>query len=138
MGRIKKQSINDGNLKILEIQQNAQVFEYPVFSFKQMRNGKYHIDKCEQKEKSSLALKMSKIGQCTWQELRLMSRHKLGFEKISKRAITGDSINFLSEDVNLIAFRFFGKAPMVGYKCSNGAFHILWLDRDFTLYKHSK
>lgn len=136
MSRIKRQRKNSTKIKAPEAQQNAQVFDYPVFSFKQMRNGKYHIDKCEKEEKASLALKMSKIGQLTWQELRFADKHGLGFEKISKNTIKKDSVYFLTDDISLIAFRFCGKAPMVGYKCSNGAFHILWLDRDNTLYDH--
>ena len=42
----------------------------------------------------------------------------------------------LTEDVQrLIAFRFAGNAPMVGYRVQ-AIFYILWLDRDFTLYDH--
>jgi hypothetical protein len=35
-----------------------------------------------------------------------------------------------------IAFRCFGKAPMVGYRVQ-AVFYLLWLDRHFTLYEHS-
>jgi hypothetical protein len=42
----------------------------------------------------------------------------------------------LTEDVQrLIAFRFAGNRPMVGYRVQ-AIFYLLWLDRDFTLYDH--
>jgi hypothetical protein len=43
----------------------------------------------------------------------------------------------VTEDVQrFIAFRFFGKAPMVGYRVQ-AIFYLLWLDCSFTLYEHS-
>ncbi|MEG4867017.1 MULTISPECIES: hypothetical protein [Microcoleaceae] len=39
----------------------------------------------------------------------------------------------LQDDVNFIAFRFGGMAPMVGYR-DGAVLYIIWLDRDFTLY----
>ena len=42
----------------------------------------------------------------------------------------------ITGEVNLLAFRFFGRRPMVGYR-NRTTFHVLWLDRDFTLYSHA-
>lgn len=39
----------------------------------------------------------------------------------------------ITPDVTLIAFRFWGKAPMVGFR-DGRTFHIVWLDVDFSLY----
>jgi len=133
---IKKQNRNSGKIKTTEVTPQVKAFDRPVFSFFNMRNGKYHIDTCDDEQKSSLALKLSKIGQLTWQELKTSPKHGLGYEFIDKSSINGDNVNGLSDDVKLIAFRFWAKAPMVGYRCSNGAFHILWLDKDFSLYNH--
>jgi hypothetical protein len=41
----------------------------------------------------------------------------------------------VTEEVNLIAFRFDGKKPMVGYR-DGVTFYVLFLDRSFTLYDH--
>ncbi len=41
----------------------------------------------------------------------------------------------VTEEVNLIAFRFCGKAPVVGFRARR-IFHVLWLDRAFKLYDH--
>ncbi|HIP47670.1 MAG TPA: hypothetical protein EYG92_01710 [Lutibacter sp.] len=134
---IKKQSRNSNQIKTTEVAPQVKAFEKPVFSFFNMRNGKYHIDTCSQEQRSSLALKLSKIGQLSWQDLKTKAtKSGLGYEFIDKKAIKGDSVDHLSEDIKLMAFRFWTQAPMVGYRCSNGAFHILWLDKDFTLYNH--
>lgn len=135
--KLKKQKKNQTGIKLSESSYQVKVFEKPVFSFFHMRNGNFHIDTCNEEQKASLALKLSKIGQLSWQELKTSQRHGLGYEAITRSSIVGDSTSNLSEDIKLIAFRFWKKAPMVGYRCSSGAFHIVWLDKDFSLYKHS-
>jgi hypothetical protein len=58
-----------------------------------------------------------------------------GYERISRDAIRSGIPAHLKEDVNFIAFRFCGKAPMVGYRDEN-IFHVVWIDRAFSLYDH--
>jgi hypothetical protein len=101
-----------------------------------MQSGEYDIEKCNQEQKASLALKLSKIGALSCQELHQAPKHGLGYEKMPRDSIRSVTPS-LPEGVVLIAFRFWRKAPMVGYRCPRGAFHILWLDRDFSLYNHS-
>jgi hypothetical protein len=60
----------------------------------------------------------------------------LGYEKIAKKSIRATIPTHIKDDVVFIAFRFYGKAPMVGYR-EDVVFHLLWIDRDFTLYQHS-
>ena len=60
----------------------------------------------------------------TWQEIINVPRHGLGHEIIPN-----------DESVNILAFRFSGQKPMVGYRQEN-VFYIIWLDRNFTLYDH--
>lgn len=59
----------------------------------------------------------------------------MGFEKIEPSQVRQSLPSSVTEDVNLIAFRFSGKAPMVGYR-DGQVFHVLWLDHDFSLYDH--
>lgn len=131
---IKKQRLKSNKIKTVNASSEALIFERPVFAFFTMRKN-YHIDKCNNEEKSALALKLSKIGQLTWQELNNSSKHGLGYESIKENSIIGDSTEHLPKGVKLIAFRFYAKAPIVGYRL-NGVFHIVWLDRNFKLYKH--
>lgn len=68
-------------------------------------------------------------------ELRLANKHGSGCEKIDTKAILAAKPTHLAEDITYLAFRFYGKAPMVGYR-DGRTFHILWLDREFKVYKH--
>lgn len=108
----------------------------PIFSFHQIGRH-YCLDLCQTEEKVALIDTIHKLSQSTWQELRNANRHGLGTEKIEHSSITGCAVpNFiLLQNIPLLAFRFHGKKPMVGYR-ENQIFHILWLDRDFTLYDH--
>ncbi|MDR1451208.1 MAG: hypothetical protein LBI57_02560 [Helicobacteraceae bacterium] len=122
------------NVNTATVKRVSTLFQYPVFSFKEIKRG-YGVDECNKDAKASLALKLSKIGSLAWIELQQADRHGLGCEKIAKSAIKAET-NFIPSDALLIAFRFYGKAPMIGYRCNLGVFHIVWLDRDLTLYKH--
>ena len=72
----------------------------------------------------------------TWAQLRQSPRDKLGYEKISRDSIRGGIPNVVTEDVDIIAFRFCDKAPMVGFRAQDGTFFIVWFDRRFRLYPH--
>ena len=106
----------------------------PVFSLQYVQPS-YCISKCTKDEKSSLVDKMHRLSNLTWAELKQAGRHQLGFEKIARDSIKSAIPNHLTPDVDLIAFRFDGMKPMVGYR-REATFFILWLDRDFTLYDH--
>jgi hypothetical protein len=94
------------------------------------------LDKCTNEEKRKFIEQVVKISSMSWEQLQLAPRHGLGSEKIFpgsiKSAIPGD----LRDEVNmLLAFRFDGKKPFVGFR--NGfIFHVFFIDRDFTLYNH--
>lgn len=65
----------------------------------------------------------------------MSDKHGCGHEKIDRDAINATIPAFVTEDTNLLAFRFFGKAPFVGFR-KDEVFYILWIDRSFDLYKH--
>ena len=75
------------------------------------------------------------MSQLTWNEIRSAHRHGLGGEKIDRTAIKRPIPSHVTEDVTFLAYRFSGMKPMVGYRLKE-MFHIIWLDRDFTLYDH--
>lgn len=109
---------------------------FPSFSLRYVRKG-YCVSDCQKDDKAAFADAVRKITQCSWQELYSKDRHALGFEKISRDSIKGDSIpNVITPDVQLLAFRFSGKKPMVGFRGRDNVFYVLWLDRAFRLYKH--
>ena len=107
-----------------------------MFSF-QFLNSKYCISCCSLQDKAALADQLRMLGSKTWAELRQAPRHGIGYEKIARNAIRASFPDHLrkDEDVTFLAFRFSGKKPMVGYR-DREVFHIVWLDRDFSLYDH--
>lgn len=72
----------------------------------------------------------------TWNELIQAHRHGMGQETIPAFRIKRPMPRHITDDVTMIAFRFSGLKTMVGYR-QDGTFHIVWFDRDFSLYTHS-
>ena len=83
-------------------------------------------------------MKIKAQAQGTWRVLQHSDRHGSGCEKIRLNSLKSElpvSISSM-EDVNfLLAFRFDGLKPFVGHR-NRFIFHVLYIDRDFTLYKH--
>jgi hypothetical protein len=106
----------------------------PIFSLFYLRKD-YCLSACTKDEKAAFADTLHKLSQITWNEISSSSRHGAGYERISRDSIRSGIPAHLKEDVNFIAFRFCGKAPMVGYRDEN-IFHVIWIDRAFSLYDH--
>jgi hypothetical protein len=106
----------------------------PIFSFHLLQKG-YCITDCEKEEKASLADCLRKLSNFCWLELKNDKRHGLGCEKMDRCRIKASIPETLPKNITFLVFRFHGKAPMVGYR-EDKVFHILWLDRNFSLYDH--
>lgn len=105
----------------------------PLFSLTHIQAA-YCLSKCTREEKAALADKMHLLCTLTWREIFNSPRHANGFESLPNTAFNHVPEKF--KDEKIIAFRFDGKKPMVGFR-KREVFYILWLDRDFTLYRHS-
>ena len=75
------------------------------------------------------------MSRMTWNQLRSAPHLGMGCEKIEQNEIKRPIPAYITKDVTLLAFRFHAKKPMVGYRVRE-MFHIIWFDRDFTLYDH--
>lgn len=107
----------------------------PVFCLAQMRSG-HSVSDCNQEHQAAFAVALYERAKMTWLDITLASRHGLGIEKIARSSFRVAIPPEITPDVEFISMRFHGTAPMVGYR--NGrTFHILWLDADFTVYRHS-
>ncbi|MEB3162346.1 MAG: hypothetical protein VKK80_03880 [Prochlorothrix sp.] len=106
----------------------------PLFSL-QFLNQEYGLSACTQEEKAAFADTLYHLSQLSWTEIISAPRHGLGCEKIKRNSIRSAIPAHITEEVNFIAFRFYGKAPIVGYREGN-IFHLIWLDRNFKLYDH--
>lgn len=107
-----------------------------AFSFLYMPNGKYSIDSIKDNKFLALILKrLKKLSNMTWKELKLSNRHASGYETIDKKSINGNIPQSITDDTPIIVFRGQGIHPIAGYR-SGKTFHVLFIDRDLTLYKH--
>ena len=98
--------------------------------------GDYCLTHCTKDEKAAFAERLHELGRMTWQEIQQAGRHGQGTEIIARHAFGDRQFPAeVTDDVNILALRFSGRKPMVGYRRGR-VFVILFLDRDFTLYKH--
>ncbi len=107
----------------------------PTFSLEYLQ-GDYCLSKCDKENKAAFADTLHKLSQLTWSQIKSSSRHGAGTEKIKQDAIKTSLPPHVTPEVTLLAFRYMARAPMVGYRDGH-TFNVLFLDRDFTLYKHS-
>lgn len=135
-GKIKQRDRDNSDKIGLSPEDNAKLVDSspPVFSLRYLQRG-YCVDCCERDEKAALIDKIFRLSNMSWAQIRQAPRHGLGYEKIARTSINTAIPAHITPDVDLIAFRFCGIAPMVGYKLG-GTFYIVWLDRSFTVYDH--
>ena len=106
----------------------------PLFSLSKIQKS-YCLSACKKDEKAAFADQLHHLSRFTWSQIQSSPKLGAGHEKIARDSIKASIPSFVTEDVNFLAFRFMGKAPMVGYR-QGEVFFILWIDRDFTLYQH--
>lgn len=109
---------------------------HPKFSLKYLpKQRKFCLDSCDKKQKAQFADQLYRLSHLTWQAINNAPRHGLGFEKISRSSMKIPIPDHITPETNIIAFRCFGKAPMIGYKIE-ATFYIVWLDPSFEAYSH--
>ena len=134
--RIKKPPTTQGaRIRAPQSTSQSSNDKRPIFSLEYLDRAEYSLAHCTQREKAALAETLDKLSQLPWLELIRTHRHGMGCEKIPQHQIRAAIPPTVTDDVNLLAFRFYAKAPMVGYRVHE-IFYILWLDRGFTLYDH--
>jgi hypothetical protein len=106
----------------------------PVFCLRYLASP-FCVTDCERQEQAAFSVTLRRLSAMTWSQIRNSPRHGLGSEKIGRASIKAPIPRGITDDVDFIAIRFNGLAPMVGFR-SNQIFHIVWLDRVFTLYDH--
>lgn len=134
--RIKQPALEQrGKLKLPNSGDSLRPDElHPVFSFEYMVSG-FDVEGCKKTDRASLALTLLKLSKLTWAQIKQCPRHGLGFETIDRDCIKARIPSVITPDVRLLAFRFSGMKPMVGYRIGR-TFFIIWLDRDYSLYDH--
>ena len=108
--------------------------EHIVFSFKFVVKD-YCIERCERDDQLAFIKKMMKLSGLTWRELSFGDHHGLAYEKIKAVKVPLPLSVKNKNGLKLIAFRFSGKKPMVGYR-EGCIFYVIFFDRDMNIYKH--
>lgn len=106
-----------------------------VFSLYYVVEGKYSLDSCSTEDKLAFLDQMRLLSHRTWEEVISAHRHGVGSEKIEQSSIKQTIPNYITPDTKLLALRFSGKKPMVGFRDKN-IFYPVWFDVDFKLYNH--
>jgi len=136
MGRKPKEREEFAQKKIRPRTENpkSSYDEPPAFSFKYIRKS-HCLDCCTLEEKKDLAEALHKRKDTSWNDLLFAPKNGLGYEKING----GWKVSLPEEhkEKQMLAFRFSGNKPIVGFK-EREIFYILWIDRAFNVYKHSK
>lgn len=136
MNRISKKKLKSGKRvpsKPVPEQRNFDG-KNPIFSLRHLNSG-YCISKCDKKDRLSFVDKIRVISQLSWAQIKSTHRHATGFEKLPRNTFKIGIPTHITEDQTLIAFRFSGKKPMIGYR-DRDIFHIIWFDNDFSVYDH--
>lgn len=135
-GKQLKQRDNGGGkrLKTPSTSTGSTQSQTPLFCLN-MLQGKYCLSHCEQQERAAFADTLHKLSKLTWAQIRASNRHASGCEIISRSSLKFSLPSTVTDEVDILAFRFFGKAPMLGYR-DGRTFHVLAIDRVFTAYDH--
>lgn len=132
---IKRPLNNEGSrVKARESSRGSTQSLHPKFSFEKMASS-HSVSTCEHTEKAALADTLYKLGQMTWAEIMQAGRHQSGCEKIKWSQIKAQGKDAITPDSNVLAFRFSGMKPMIGYRLDE-TFYVMWLDRAFNVYDH--
>lgn len=136
MGRFKNsdQKQNKKRFNVSQTSRPSTQRFHPKFSFEYVQKS-HCVSYCTQEEKAALIERLHKLSQLTWQKIMQADKHGQGCEVIPRHSIKTSIPACITEDINVLAFRFKAKAPMVGFR-HDEVFFIVWLDRAFTLYKH--
>jgi hypothetical protein len=133
--KLRTPQLNTGkSIKVQAVAEPSPDQQPPVFSLRHLQRD-WCITDCDKDDKAAFADRLRRLSQLSWAEIRAANKHGLGTEKIARNSIKAGIPGHVTEDVNLIALRYNGLKPMVGYR-EGVTFHILWLDRNFTLYDH--
>lgn len=112
---------------------------HPVFCLKCIEP-KWGVSECTKDQKVALLATLHELSKMTWAQILHAPRHGKGWEKIAASSLKAPIPLQLKgiEDIQWMAFRFFGMAPFVGYRDHKhkGLLHIVWLDPKFKLYNH--
>lgn len=114
---------------------NRLIRNHPIFCLRYLHK-KYNVDSCSQADRASLIRQMANLSQLSWDEIQQSGCHGMGSEKISRKSIRVSIPREITPDVeDFLALRYSGKKAFIGFR-NHFIFHIIYIDSDFSVYKH--
>jgi len=109
----------------------------PRFSFRLLiKHHNFGFESLTKEQKVALANTLYQLSQCGWSELRRAHRHGKGYEQIERTSLKFKLPDGVPHNSTIIAFRFFGKAPMLGFRSDWGTFYVIAFDTKYLAYSH--
>jgi len=133
MGKIDRLKPKGGKRILAPEPPQSTDHDPPAFCLQHLATAGFNA--CTKDERLALINKMKLLSQMTWVQIKSQPKHGTGSEPIPQKSIDKPIPSHITSDVQFLALRFDGKKAMVGYRIGR-VFHIVWLDRDFSVYKH--
>lgn len=95
----------------------------------------YSVPCCNADHQAALVSRLFLLGQMTWLQIQNAPRHGMGTEKIPRDRIKPAIHPRVTEDVTLLALRYNGFHPMVGFR-EGRTFNVLYVDHSMDVYPH--
>lgn len=122
--------------KVLRLESDSGTESLISFSFIHFSEKDYGLRDCTIKDLVSLIRKLKVLGTKTWTEISRSGKHELGCEILKTCELRKPLPSSVPANIDkVMCFRYKEKAPMIGFR-EGSVFHIVFLDRDFTLYQH--
>jgi len=138
MGLIKgRDARKAGRIKAPEkVVEKSPEQQPPAFSFEHLQRSHCISEMPDHSERGLLLEAFRKLGTMTWAQINSCHRHGLGYERMPFEKIHAPRPSCISDDTNLLVFRWKGKLPFVGFR-EGRVFHVLWVEVNFgDLYDH--
>lgn len=137
--KIKKSKKHQENNRKIKTPQREHI-EYPVFSFLYLHK-KHGINKNEKDTNSALLYRLKQLSELPWIKIQYTDKHGFGSEKIDQSAIKPDIPSHVTPDTPLLALRYSGNLPFVGYRdpIHKFIFHIIYVEKKYgDVYEHGR
>jgi len=106
----------------------------PWFSLEHVQPG-YCVTDCQQQEKAACLDKLRRLARMTWTQIKLSDRQGMSFEIIAASSMKVPLPAVIPRD-GIRSTYFNGKnCRLVGFR-EGQVFHIVWIDRDLSTYRH--
>jgi hypothetical protein len=108
----------------------------PIFSLEHLQRSHCVSAIADRSERGLFMDALLTLSRLSWAQINSAPRHGLGTERMPADQIKVKIPPCVTDDVNLLVFRWKGKLPFVGFR-DGRVLNILWIEQNFgDLYDH--